>query len=117
MFGGLFKLVSSIIPRFIKPAAGFLSGLFKPSNIIGGLKKAGEVASKVGDVVKKVQTGIQVAKQLPNIGQKIQEVLEKRPGIEKVINVIGKGAGDVRKGVVTTRRILDPFLRLPILTV
>lgn len=51
------------------------------------LPKIGRISRKVADVAEKVGVGIQVAKQLPVIGEKVKEAEEKLKLEEKVQKV------------------------------
>ena len=84
----------SLIPKafqFIKPyIPQVVSGISK------GLKFVGGLSSKIVDIGSKIATGIEVAKQIPDIGQKIREI-DEGSGTSKFLRGFNNSVGKIGK--------------------
>lgn len=99
-------MLAAIIPWLARAGSFIVNGLksvFNPANVIKAIDATSKVASKVGQAAAVGQAAIEAAKSLPHVGEKVTELVNNNPSVQKAINQVKnatdqivKTAGDVR---------------------
>lgn len=102
----MFGFLASLLPWIGRGASALFNvvkSAFSPTNLIKAVDGVSKVASVASGVAGLANQAIEGAKQLPEVGTKVQEFTNKNKFIQDGLNTVGKVANDIKGGADNIR--------------